>query len=266
VFASSQFEGFEFFSARLFFGNITTFFIGRFTGIVWQAFPAAVCTGAYLFYRRSISKKEKIAGDGILLSLLLLAVLLIIAKPLNYFGGRGFAGNRYFFILPALLFLPAFNVIKKPQKLMLMFLPGLCISSQILINENLIKDLYFVSRNLAYTSAHAAHTLTFPLKYAPLEIPQVEFLGMRDAKISNDMLVYAPLGLKSQVSGRILVGKGQEVIFVPKHNEGSLTLNTDRGELILQPKVTLKSKSGNENKKFYYFKAKQPTWINALHG
>ncbi len=252
VITPSVFKGMEFNSWGLFFRNILNFFMGRFTGIIWYAFPGVVCVAIYLLNRQRINKKEKVFGDVILLVIFLLLVMLIIIKPLNYFGGRGVVGNRYFFILPALLFLPTIKAFKKPAKIALIFLPGLFLNFQIIKNEIFIKN-------------YAAHTSVFPLRYAFLEISQIEALPVRQIGISEDIFLYTPLGLEEQVGKKILINSKQEVVIVQKNRTNYLKLETDRGEIILQPKEILKNKVSREVKSFYYFKAGRLTWVNNIY-
>lgn len=248
----SMFEGGGFNSLELFWRNAANFFIGRFTGIIWYGFPAIVCVVLYLFYRNRLKREERIFGDVILASMLFLVVILIIARPLNYFGGQDFVCNRYLSILPCLLFLPWVKTIKKPGKVILLFLPGLIISSQVIGNDIFIKNS---------DRRYFAHTTTFPLKYAPLEVTSVESLLISKKKISDNTLLYLPLGLIKEDGRRILIDKGQEIIIVDKNNTSSLKLEADRGEIILRPEIILKEKSSKRYKSFYYFKATRLTWI-----
>ncbi len=203
----SMFEGSGFNSLRLFLGNIANFFIGRFTGIIWYGFPAAVCAVLYLFYRHRIKREEKIFGDVILAIMLFLAIILVIARPLNYFGGKDFVCNRYLSILPSLLFLPWIKAIKKPGKIILLFLPGLIISSQVIIN-----DIFIKNSNRRYF----AHTAAFPLKYAPLGLAQVESLMLDNIQLKGleNLSLYTPLGVKMRDGKKILLDANQEIVFV----------------------------------------------------
>lgn len=260
-----KFEGMEFSDWALFFRNTLDFFIGRFTGIIWYAFPGVVCVFIYLYYRKHINKEEKILGDVILLVTLLLITVLIIGRPFNYFGGMDFVCNRYFFILPALLFLPTIKNVKRAEKVALMFLPGLIISSQLVKNEIIIKDLesgHLGKPAFIYVLPHAAHTLTFPLKYMPLEILQVESLPIYRLEISKDTFLYGPSDLRNKVDKKILLDKNQELVLVRKNYSDGLGLEMDQKKIILYPVFILKNKQNQESKSFYYFKAKKITWIN----
>lgn len=258
VVVKSQLEGFEFNSWQLFSRNLFNFFFGRFTGIIWYGFPGVISVGFYLLRRKKLLRLEKTSGDSILMVMVALILILIIARPLNYFGGRGFVCNRYFFIFPALFFLPAMRIIKKPKNLALAFLPGLLISSQ-LINISLPSNKYSSSFPLS------AYTRAFPLRYAPLEISQIESFIVPNFEISESTSLYAPLGLKKRISQKIQLDRGQEIVIVRKQGAENLKLETDYGEIVLEPVVTLKSKVIKESKSFYYFKAKYSIWVNAIH-
>lgn len=253
----SMFEGSEFNSLGLFFRNIANFFIGRFTGVIWYAFPAVICVIIYLFYRHKCKREEKILGDGILAIMLVLAVILIIARPLNYFGGKDFICNRYLSILPSLLFLPGIKVIRKPAKVILLFLLGLTISSQIIINEMFIKNS---------NKRYFAHTTTFPLKYAPLGLIYVESFMIYNTriKISEDLFLYTPLGVKMRDGKKILLSKNQEAVFIRSDSAEDIILTTDFGRVFLKSKIVLKNKINKESKSFYYFKPHRSIWISDI--
>ena len=262
----SQLKGIEFSTWKLFFRNMVNFFAGRFTGIFWYAFPGLVCLSFYLFNRKGIIRQDRLLGDGILVSMLLLAVVLVVARPLNYFGGEGFICNRYFFIVPALLFLPTIKQVKNPRLILLFFLPGLLVSLQVINNYIFIMDWDHNKQwRKTYLRPQTAHAASFPLKFAPLEIAQLEEIMIHNLEISKDIFLYAPAGIKNQVGKRILVDAGQEAVIVQKDNLNSVKLATNHGEIILEPKVRLKSKTSSEFRGFYYFKAKQETWINRVY-
>lgn len=254
--------GIGFNSWDLFFRNILYFFLGRFTGIIWYAFPALICAGIHLLHRRYLIREEKILGDSILFVTLLLAVILVIARPLNYFGGQDFICNRYFFILPALFFLPAIKKVKKPKIIVLAFLPGLLISYQIIKNFFFFEHWHSRYGKATYTFAQSAHTGTFPLKYAPLEILQVESFFIHQVKVSENISLYAPSGLLKQIGQKILIDVGQEVVMVNKNSINYLKLETNHGKITLRPWAVLEDRINRERRSFYYFKADLPTWVN----
>ncbi len=257
---SSQFIGFEFNSLGLFLRNAAAFFVGRFTGLIWYAFPAVVCAFVYAAYRKRINARERWFGDSVLAAAALLIVTLIIARPLNYFGGRGFICNRYFFILPAMLFLPAIRMVKNPKNLFLFFLPGLLINYQVIKNEFTMKNR--VARG--YIAALSAHTCVFPFKYAPLEIFQSESLLLHNWEVSNNSSIYFPLGLISLKDKKISIDKGQELVIVSENAKDYISLETARGKILLKPKTIWKNKENNECKSFYYYRAPLPTLVKSI--
>lgn len=262
VIIASKFEGMEFSNLGLFFRNALNFFIGRFTGITWYAFPGMVCVFIYLWHRKRICREEKIVGDSIIAVTLLLIVILIIGRPFNYFGGMDFVCNRYFFILPALFFLPTIKKIKRIEKVALILLPGLLISFQLMRNEMAVKDWESgLWKRTAYILPHAAHTHTFPLKYAPLEIAQVESFPIFPLEISGNINLYALSDLKEIVDNKVFFDTGQEAAIVQKNGADYFKFETEKEEVILKPRMTLRNKSGREHKSFYYFKASRPTRI-----
>ncbi len=257
----SQFEGFEFNSWKLFFRNLGNFFIGRFTGIIWYGFPGVGCIGLYLLKRRHLVKEERKIGDNILLAAIALVLVLIIARPLNYFGGKGFVCNRYFFILPALLFLPLFKAFKNPKIIMLLFLPGLLINFNIITSEVFAKSKSFYYKKYSNTFIPGVYACAFPLRHFPLELTQIESLPVSKIKISENRSFYFPLGFKEKNDKGILIDKEQEIVIVQRGKENFI-LKTDRKNLSLKPAIKLKSRLSEEYKSFYYFKAKQLTLIN----
>ncbi|GEM_PF-2145886 len=262
----SQFDGFNFNSLGLFIRNLVNFFIGRFTGVVWYAFPVFVSVFVYLFYRENVSRAEKTIGDSILIITTVLAIALIFFRPLNYFGGRGFVCNRYFFILPALFFLPSFRLIKKPAKIALFFLPGLLISAQLIKNQIFTKNFVLEQGKYLYPYAFVKHVRDFPLKYAPLEICQIESFAVPSINISENISLYSPLGQRIRLNQRIQLDKEQEIVIIQTGKTGSLRLEVVPEEIVLQPDVILKNRRGLGSKSFYYFKAKLPVWIKDIHG
>lgn len=256
----SQFIGFEFNSLGLFLHNVAAFFVGRFTGLIWYALPTVVCAFVYVVYRSRIKPRERVFGDSVLAAAALLIVTLIIIRPLNYFGGRGFICNRYFFILPAMLFLPAIRMVKNPKKLFLFFLPGLLINYQVLKNEFTMKNR--VAHE--YIFSLSAHTCVFPFRYAPLEIFQSESLLLHSWKVSNNSLIYFPLGLISQKEGKISIDKGQELVIVSENAKDCISLETAGGKILLKPRTIWKNKRNNKCKSFYYYRAPLPTLVNSI--
>ena len=288
---SSQLEGVHFNSWGLFFRNLQNFFIGRFTGIIWYAFPIVVLAGVYLVYRSGIQKQERIFGDSILASALLLILILVALRPLNYFGGKGFICNRYFFILPALLFLPAIKKVKNLKIIFLLFLPGLVVNAHILNYQLSEKAKTYYFHKYPYLYSAGLYTRIIPLlKYAPLEISQVESLPIYSVKIDENISFYFPFGAIKKNKGNILIGKGQEIVIVENYENNFLLLNkdkevaknklnlklgmhnsaespdefilrTDSGTVTLNPRVTLRNIKDKKYKRFYYFKVKKIMFI-----
>ena len=288
VLINSQFEGFGFNSWKLFFKNLGNFFIGRFTGIVWYAFPAIVCIIVYLFSRRYLSKKERIQGDSILITIFLLIIILIFSRPLNYFGGIGFICNRYFFMLPALLFFPVYRRVKNLNLMVFSFLPGLFINFNIMEYEFYDKNCYF--QKYSNTFIPGTFTCFPPLRYFPLEIVQIESFPVPNERISDRITLYFPLGYKKKDEDGVLMDKGQEIVIVENYENDFLLLNnnrgtvknklnlkldmntktdnseefilrTDSGTVTLNPKVTLRNIKDKKYKRFYYFEVKKTMLI-----
>lgn len=260
VIVPSLFIGIHFNSWDLFFRNILNFFIGRFTGIIWYASPAFICIVIYLLSIRKMRKKEKIIGISILLAAFLLILILIILRPLNYFGGEDFIGNRYYFILPAMLFLPLRKI--RPYKLILLFFSGFTVSFSILKTELLSKNRDFFYA--PYIFKHSAYTCMFPLKYAPLEISQIESFMVWRAKISENTFIYIPCGIKKQERGKILLAEGQEAVIVRHAKSDLFKLSLGKQSIVLHPRITLQDKIHQEYKTFYYFKPDRPIWLRVV--
>lgn len=260
VIVKAQLDGFNFHNWGLFFINLVNFFIGRFTGIIWYAFPGFITACVYLGYRKRLLRLEKVRGDSILIGTAALILMLLIARPLNYFGGKAFIGSRYFFIFPALFLLPSMRLIKKPQSLALFILPGLLISSQIIKNQFFAENI----SKYSYSFPFSAHTNTFPLKYAPLEIHQVELFSLPKIEIAKNIWFYTPWEQKMRKNQKIQFRKGQEAVILQKDKTGPFKLETNLGEIVLKPAITLRNRENAECKSFYYFKAKRPMQVNNL--
>ncbi len=83
--------------------DLYLYVIGRFSGIAVYCFPAAAAALLFLFSRR------KRLHQWLLFSIAIFGCLLLIVwMPVNYFGGGGTLGNRYFLnIFPLFFFLLA---------------------------------------------------------------------------------------------------------------------------------------------------------------
>jgi len=254
------FIGIHFNSWDLFFRNILNFFIGRFTGIIWYAPPAFVCIVLYLLSIRMMKKKEKIIGISILSAALLLVLILVVLRPLNYFGGEDFIGNRYCFILPAMLFLPLRKI--RPYKLILLFFSGFTVTFPILKTELLSKNRDFFY--MPYVFKHSAYTCGFPLKYAPLEISQIESFMVWRAKLSENTFIYIPCGIKKQEKEKILLARGQEAVIVRQAKSDLFKLSLGKQSIVLHPQITLQDKIHHKYKTFYYFKPDRAIWLRVV--
>ncbi len=241
--------GFIFDGWRPLLRSMLNFFIGRFTGIVWYAFPSAVCAAIYFLKRLKITRQEKLLGDSILLSALLVALTLVVARPNNYFGGLGFVCNRYFFIVPILLFLPTLKQIKNKKTIVLMFLPGMILSLQVISHEYM---------------RHPRYNPSSLLKFAPLEIYQVESMLIFNVKMKENIVLYIPAGPRKQIDRRILINAGDEIVIVQHHSAKDIKLTTNYGDIVLQAKAKLKNRQDKTFRSFYHFKACHPTWINNI--
>ncbi|MCX5707826.1 MAG: hypothetical protein NTY14_02405 [Candidatus Omnitrophica bacterium] len=254
VLAPSELADMRFNSPQLFSSNIVNFFTGRFSGILWYGFPAAVCILIYLWRRKSVPREQTSQGDSILLTAVILAVVLLVFRPLNYFGGIGFFGNRYFFIYPALLLPAAFKGIKKPLLIFLFFLPAVLVSSQVLVNSLNLNNWHKSSWRGKNVDGLAAHGCTMPLRYAGLEVNAVENLPLYSFKFFEGLTLYAPRGLKNGADKQIFLEGGQEAVFVLKNKEASLKLKTSAGEFVIRPVLVLADKVSKELRSFFYFK------------
>jgi hypothetical protein len=240
---------------QLYLCNIINFSVGRFSGIFWYGFPAVACVLIYFWRRRNISREGIIRGDSILVTAVMLAAVLLFFRPLNYFGGPGFFGNRYYFIYPVLLFPEAFKGIRKPAFVLLFFLPAALVISQVIANSLNLKNWHKSRWAAIYVQEFGAHTCTPPLKYAVLEINAVESLPVYSQILAEGLVLYAPSGFKKDPGGQIVLEKGQEIVFVLKKKQGGIELKTSSGEFILRPVLVLVDKSAKERKSFFYFKS-----------
>jgi hypothetical protein len=254
VLAPPELIDMRFNSPQLYLNNIVNFLAGRFSGMLWYGFPAAVCILIYLRRRQSGRIEQKLQGDSILLAAILLAAVLMAFRPLNYFGGPGFFGNRYFFIYPALLFPAAFKGLKKPAGIFLFFLPAVLVSSQVLANSLNLKNWHKSRWAGENVKGFAAHGCTIPLKYAALEINAIENLPVYSKPLSEGVVLYAPRGFRDDPDGKIFLEEGQETVFVQKNGQSLLKLKTSAGEFVLWPVLVLEDKANRENKSFFYFK------------
>ena len=244
-------------SWQLFVRNIVNFSAGRFSGMFWYGFPAAVCVFIYLWRRKMLAPEEKVRNDSILSAAVLLMAILLFFRPLNYFGGPGFWGSRYFYIFPVLLLPAAFKGMKRPWLVFLFFLPALWISSQVLSSSLSIRawgsSLWRAKNVLSFS----VHTCKAPLRYAPLEINTIENLMVYEMDLGEGLTLYAPLGTQKDLGGLLIFEKGQEMVFLARKKQSGLVLQTTAGEFTLRSVLSLIDKSGQEQKAFFYFKPDQ---------
>lgn len=140
--------------AKFIFYNIFYFFLGRFTGIMWYFFPAALCLALFFFRRKQLYQWlvfAALAGE---------ILIWIVMMPDNYAGGGGALANRYFLsVYPLFFFLPALE--KKPWEIGLSWVWAAVFISPILISP------FFHSH---YPATHAKK---MPYKLLPLEMTLV---------------------------------------------------------------------------------------------
>jgi hypothetical protein len=257
ILAPSELFDMRFNSPQLLGRNTSNFFIGRFSGMIWYGFPAAVCVLIYLWRRRKLGQEEKQQNDGILAAAGLLMAVLLFFRPLNYFGGLGFFGSRYYYIFPALLLPAAFKGMKRPGLALLFFLPAALVSSQVLETSLTLRSWGISSWRAKKVLSFSVHTCKSPLKFAPLEINAVENLMVYNLVISEGLVLYAPLGIKNNPGGLLMFAKGQELVFVSHKRQGRLAIETTAGEFVLRPVLVLEDRSGIERKSFFYFRPGQ---------
>jgi hypothetical protein len=108
------------FSGLRWFGyNIFYYFFGRFTGAIWyypfillSIFSVLILAYNYtIHYRRFLVGHSNLNFGRMLLPIIVISYILIYLYlsydnwPINYFGGQGAIGNRYFYIYPAFFYL-----------------------------------------------------------------------------------------------------------------------------------------------------------------
>lgn len=206
VLLPSPLIGFEYAGPLLYALEAFYFFAGRFTGFFWYCFPAAVCIFAYLLRRRTCSPDERAWGDGVLVAFAVLAAALIVFLPLNYFGGKDFMGNRYFFLLPAFFFLPVWPSAGMGRRVTAWFIPGALVSLALVYSEATFSG--------KWEERAAAHTRLFPLVLAPVETVDAEYLLLYEYPLPGGRC-YSTTALRMD-AGRISSRRGADVVFVYK--------------------------------------------------
>ncbi|MCJ7580299.1 MAG: hypothetical protein MUP98_07170 [Candidatus Aminicenantes bacterium] len=134
--------------------NFFYYFIGRFSGMIWYFFPAALFL--FLFFLRKKSWEQWLILCAISGGILIYIVLM----PDNYAGGGGAVANRYFLsIYPLFLFLPGIK--RKPKELISIWIMAAIFISPILISPFL------------HSQNPATHAKKFPFKLLPVEMSLV---------------------------------------------------------------------------------------------
>jgi len=152
--------------------NLFYYFFGRFTGMFIYFFPAVFIL-IFFFYR----KKEK--EDWFVLAAIISGILVFILflDPVNYFGGSGSVGNRYFLTLfPLFFFLGfrnrSFKFLMVPVMVALVFLSG-------------------VYMDMNYHSSFSRYAgLSFPIRLFPPEKTQYDKLPTNENPRAFGRLVY----------------------------------------------------------------------------
>ena len=193
----------------------------------------------------------------------LLVLVLILGRPLDYFGGAGFICNRYFFILPAILFLPFPNIVKKPIIMVIFFIPGLLMNFHIYNYEFSEKSRTAYFSEYPHTFSPGVHTCIAPFKFIPLEIAQVEALPISKIKVSKDIILFFPLGFKKVVNGKIFLNKDQEIVLL-QNNNSNFKILTEQGEKKLPLIKSYKNQREEITKNFYYLRTEQEIQIEVV--
>ncbi len=130
--------------------NIFYFFFGRFTGIFFYFFPAIFFLLLFFFFARETE-------DYFLLAAILASILTFITlAPLDYFGGAGSLGNRYFLNIYPLFFFLGY----KNRQLRLKYLPLLMAA---------VFVFPIAADSMEYSGYPAGPAKNFPYKLLPPE-------------------------------------------------------------------------------------------------
>jgi tetratricopeptide (TPR) repeat protein len=161
-----------FFTPKTLLYNIYYYIFGRFTGML----PYFVCSFLALYYFvrqvfvRPISpfqKMELFRRLGLLLAIVAHIMGYIIMAPINYHGGSGAFGNRFFLnIYPAFLFLITTISLRGREKrvpipLIVSWIIGSLFLAQTLLNP--FQSSYYP----------AAHAFKFPYRFLPVELTMI---------------------------------------------------------------------------------------------
>ena len=135
--------------------NFFYYFFGRFTGIIWYFFPAALFLFLFLIQKKSWEQWLILAATaGVIL-------IYVVLMPDNYAGGM--LANRYFLhIYPLFFFLPGIK--RKGKELVLSWLMAAVFISPILTSP------------ILHSHYPATHAKKLPYKLLPLEMSLVNNL------------------------------------------------------------------------------------------
>ncbi len=152
--------------------NLFYYFFGRFTGMFIYFFPAVFIL-IFFFYHR----KEK--EDWFILTAIISGILVFILflDPVNYFGGSGSIGNRYFMTLFPLFFFLGF----KHRKIKFLIVP-------VLIALIFLSGVYM---DMSYHSSFSRYAgLSFPINLFPPEKTQFDKLPTNENPRAFGRLLY----------------------------------------------------------------------------
>jgi tetratricopeptide (TPR) repeat protein len=185
----TYFERSHFLTLKTFFYNIYYYLFGRFTGM----FPYFICSFLALYYFvrqvivRTISPLQKMKSLRRLVLLLTIGGSIstyIVMAPINYHGGTGAFGNRFFLnIYPAFLFLIS-TVFQRGKEryvsipLVISWIVGSLFLAQALLNP--FQTSYYP----------AAPAFKFPYRFLPVELTMINALptliNPRLMQVEND--------------------------------------------------------------------------------
>ena len=152
--------------------NLFYYFFGRFTGMFIYFFPALFIL-IFFFYQR----KER--EDWFILGAIIAGILVFILflDPVNYFGGSGSIGNRYFMTLFPLFFFLGF----KHRKFKFLIIP-------VIIALIFLSGVYM---DMSYHSSFSRYAgLSFPIKLFPPEKTQYDKLPTNENPRAFGRLIY----------------------------------------------------------------------------
>ncbi|MEN8222005.1 MAG: hypothetical protein ABFR36_01995 [Acidobacteriota bacterium] len=152
--------------------NLFYYFFGRFTGMFIYFFP-----GVFILFFFFFQKKEK--EDWFILAALTTGILVFILflDPVNYFGGSGSIGNRYFMTLFPLFFFLGF----RNRQFRFLIVP-------VIIALTFLSGVYM---DMNYHSSYSRYAgLSFPIKLFPPEKTQFDKLPTNENPRAFGRLIY----------------------------------------------------------------------------